>query len=142
MRSVGEAAKTILKTRSTDDDEAPEEVVPVVQPVPDPFRSHKRRTKTSGIQKDVSLKPSGESADTSSTENTISPEERLPAEPGAGSEEQVSEHVADKMPAIHSSDTKDPDDTAPVSDLIAEEQEPITNIHNTPSQPEEDADHP
>jgi len=143
MRSVGEAAKTILKTRSTDEPDATEDITPTVQPVPEPFRhGRKRRSKSSVPQNDVPLNSGGESVNTSSTENTILPEERPINESGSKREEPLSDYVTERTPSTHSSDTIDPHDTASVPDMRGEKQEPINSTHNAPLQSDNEDAHP
>jgi hypothetical protein len=143
MRSVGEAAKTILKKRSTDETGAPEDVAPAMQPVPESFRhGRKRKSKISIPQKDTSLNACGESENSRSTEKPISLAEQPIDESGSNSDEHLIEHVTERTFSLQSSAAKDSPDTALVPVMIAEKQEPIISIHNNPAQPDEDVDHP
>jgi hypothetical protein len=71
MRSVGEAAKTILKTRSSTETVSPEEIAPAVQPEPvAPGPDHSRKPVPSETKNSTPLNPGSEHLPASSTERS------------------------------------------------------------------------
>ncbi len=101
MRSVGETAKTILKTRNTDDTDSPEENSPPVQPLPI-ANVHDRKHKPVPliVQKNAPLNPDSKPQTAMSGERS-SPEKRTITETDGSKVFPVNNELPEGAPFLH-----------------------------------------
>ncbi len=135
MRSVGETAKTILKTRNTDDTEFPEENSPPVQPLPI-VNVHDRTHKPVPlvVQKSAPLNPDSEPLAALSSDRS-SPETKTITEMDRGAVPLVNDVLPKGSPFPQSTGLTETRNNPLISDSVDDDNNSSTdpaNIHIPP----------
>jgi len=120
MRSVGEAAKTILKTRIADEQRSPEEIVPLVQPAQVVIiHDFTRKSVPPEVQKNAPLNPDIEPLPAGSTEH-LSLEKRTISGTDPGPVLPVKDVLPEGGPSTKSTKSTETHDHPPVTDSVDE----------------------
>jgi len=138
MRSVGEAAKTILKTRSIDEPESPEEITLPVQPIPVTIIPDRTRNPVPpGVQKSAPLNPDYEPQPAISTERS-SPEKRTISGTDPGPVLPVKDVLPEGGPSTKSTKTTETLDSPPFTGSADENNNSSTDRADIQTPPGEE----
>ena len=130
MRSVGETAKTILKTRNTEETESPEESSPPVQHLPI-LNVHDRTQKPVPltIQKSTPLNPDHEPLPTIRSDQS-SPEKRTIAETDSSAVLPVNDKIPDGTPSSQSTGLPETRNNPPITGPVEDDNTSSTDPDN------------